>query len=386
VHFDFTPEQQELIALARRIAREKIAPRAAEVDETGRYPEDYFEAFKAAGLLGVGIPEQYGGAGMGTIGLCLAVEQVAQYDCAAGLMLLLTKLPLMPIMLGGTEAQRHHYAGGIAAGTLRGSFCLSEPDAGSDAAGIRTRAVRKGDKYVISGTKNWISGAGQADFFTVATKTDPEAGHRGISVFVVDRHAPGVTVGKKERKMGVKGVPVHQVIFEEVEVPATAMLGAENQGFKIIMGTLNSVRPVVAARGLGLAEGAMMYAIDYARQRKTFGKPVMEHQGIQWMLAELAARLEGARLLTYRAALEVDRGRIGKEDAWKLSMAKLSATDLAVQAATDCLQILGAAGYMQDYPMERHYRDAKQLQIVEGTSQVQKNIIGRALLEGDLYW
>jgi alkylation response protein AidB-like acyl-CoA dehydrogenase len=384
--FELSPEHAELVHLARRIAREKVAPRAAEIDQTGEYPEDIFRAFRDAGLLGVGVPEEYGGAGLGTLGLCLAVEQVAQYCCASGLILLLTKLPLMPIMLGGSEEQKQKYARGIAEGSLRGAFCLSEPDAGSDAANIRTRAVRKGDKYVISGTKCWISGAGQADFFTVAAKTDPEAGHRGVSVFVVDRNTPGLTVGKKERKMGVRGVPVHQVIFDEVEVDASALLGRENEGFKIIMGTLNSVRPVVAARGIGLAEGAMMYALEYARQRKTFGKPIIEHQGLQWMLAELAARLEGARLLTYRAALEVDKGRFGKADAWKLSVAKLTATDLAVQAATDCLQVLGAAGYMQDYPMERHYRDAKQLQIVEGTSQIQKNIIGRALIDGDLAW
>jgi alkylation response protein AidB-like acyl-CoA dehydrogenase len=386
VNFELTAEQQELVAMTRRLAREQIAPRAAAIDEEGKYPEDIFRVFKEAGLLGVGVPEAYGGAGMGTLGLCLAVEQVAQYCCASGLMLLLTKLPLMPILLGGSEEQKQHYASGIASGTLRGAFCLSEPDAGSDAANIRTRAVHQGDRWVISGTKNWISGAGQADFFTVAAQTEPGSGARGIMMFVVDKGTPGLTVGKKERKMGVKGVPVHQVIFDEVSVPDSAMLGQPGQGFKIVMGTLNAVRPVVAARGLGLAEGAMTYAIEYGRQRQTFGKPILEHQGLQWMLADLAVRLEGARLLTYRAALEVDGGHLRKGDAWKLSMAKLSATDLAVQAATDCLQVLGAAGYMQDYPMERHYRDAKQLQIVEGTSQIHKNIIGRALLEGDLHW
>ncbi|HYF94334.1 MAG TPA: acyl-CoA dehydrogenase family protein [Symbiobacteriaceae bacterium] len=387
MNFDLTPEQQELVALVRRLAREKVAPRAAAIDEEAAYPEDLFQVFTEAGLLGIAIPEEYGGAGMGTLGLCLAVEQVAQYCCASGLMLLLSKLPLMPVMLGGTEEQKRKYAGGIAAGTLRGAFCLSEPDAGSDASAIRTRAVRQGDRWVISGTKNWISGAGQADFFTVAAQTEPGAGARGIVMFVVEKGTPGLTVGKKERKMGVRGVPVHQVMLEDVEVPESAMLGTPGgQGFKVVMGTLNSVRPVVAARGLGLAEGAITYAAEYGRRRRTFGKPILEHQGLQWMLADLAVQLEGARLLTYRAALAVDRGHIGKTDAWKLSVAKLSATDLAVQAATDCLQILGAAGYMQDYPMERHYRDAKQLQIVEGTSQIQKNIIGRAILEGDLHW
>jgi alkylation response protein AidB-like acyl-CoA dehydrogenase len=387
MHFDLTPELQELVGLARRIAREEIAPRAAAIDEAGTYPEEIFQAFRKAGLLGVAVPEAYGGAGLGTLGLCLAVEQVAQHCCASGLMLLLTKLPLMPILLGGSEAQKEKYARGIAEGTLRGAFCLSEPDAGSDAAAIATRAERRGDKWVITGTKNWISGAGQADFFTVAAQTEPGTGAKGIVMFVVERSTPGLTVGKKERKMGVKGVPVHQVIFDEVEVEESAMLGAPGgAGFKVVMSTLNSVRPVVAARGLGLAEGAITYAVAYGRQRKTFGKPIVEHQGLQWMLADLAVRLEGARLLTYRAALEVDRGRIGKSDAWKLSVAKLSATELAVQAASDCLQMLGAAGYMQDYPLERHYRDAKQLTIVEGTSQIQKNLIGRAIVEGDLHW
>jgi len=384
--FMLTQEQQELVAMARRVAREQVAPRAAAIDEAGEYPDDLMAVFRDLGLLGTAVPEAYGGSGMGTLGLCLAVEQLAQYCCASGLILLLTRLPLVPVLLGGTEEQKQHYARGIATGTLRGAFCLSEPDAGSDVAAIATRAERRGDRYVISGTKNWISGAGRANFFTVAAKTSPEAGAKGMSVFVVDRGTPGLTVAHKERKLGVRGVPVHQVLFDEVQVPAANLLGQENQGFGLVMQTLNAVRPVVAARGLGLAEGAMTYAVEYARQRHTFGKPIIEHQGLQWMLADLAVRLEGARLLTYRAAMEVDQGRLGKADAWKLSMAKLSASDLAVQAAADCLQILGAAGYMQDYPLERHYRDAKQLQIVEGTSQIHRNIIGRAIMEGDIRW
>jgi alkylation response protein AidB-like acyl-CoA dehydrogenase len=384
--FRWSQDEQALIDLARQIARAEVAPRAAAIDEEGTYPDDLFQILARTGLLGVGIPEAYGGSGMGTMGLCLAVEQVAQSCCATGLVLLLTKLPLMPIMLGGTEAQRLEYAGGIATGRRRGGFCLSEPGAGSDVANIQTKAVKKGDRWLISGTKSWISGAGMADFFTVAAKTDPSRGAKGISVFVVDRGAPGLSVGKKERKMGVKGVPVHQVHFDEVEVGPENLLGQENEGFKLVMATLNAVRPVVAARGLGLTEGAIREAVAYGRERQTFGKPILEHQGLQWMVADLAVRLESARLLTYRAAKAVDEGQTGKGDAWRLSMAKLSATELAVQAATDCLQILGAAGYMQDYPLERFYRDAKQLTIVEGTSQIHKNIIGRAILDGDVSW
>ncbi|MFZ5827788.1 MAG: acyl-CoA dehydrogenase family protein [Bacillota bacterium] len=384
--FYHSSEQQALVALARQVARERVAPRAAEIDRTEEFPHDLFQVFKETGLLGVAIPEEYGGAGLGTTGLVLAVEEVAKYCCSSGLMLLLTRLPLGPIMFGGSEEQKRAYASAVAAGERRGAFCLSEPDAGSDAANIKTRAVRKGDKYVINGTKNWISGAGVADFFTVAVKTDAAAGHKGMSVFVVDKNTPGLTIGRKEKKMGVRGVPVNQVIFEDCEVPAANMLGAENKGFSVIMSTLNSVRPVVAARGLGLAEGALMYAMEYARERTTMGKPIIEHQGLQWMMAELATRIEASRLLTYRAAQMVDDGKSGKETAHVLSMAKWFATETAQQAATDAVQFLGANGYMEDYPLERFYRDVKQLTIVEGTTQIQKGIIGRALLDGHLYW
>nr|PZN36707.1 MAG: acyl-CoA dehydrogenase [Bacillota bacterium] len=385
--FRLSPEHQAVVDLARQVTREVIAPRADEVDRTGEYPEDYFQAFRETGLLGVAIPEEYGGAGLGCLGLVLAVEEVAKACCSAGLILLLTRLSTMAILLAGTEEQKKKYLGGTATGALRGAFCLSEPDAGSDTQAIRTRAVRKGDKYVITGTKSWISGAGVADFFVVAAKTNWEVpGARGYSVFVVDRDTPGLTVGKKEQKMGVRGVPVHQVIFEEVEVPVSARIGEENQGFKIIMQNLNAVRPVVAARGVGLAEGALMYWLQYARQRHTFGKPIIEHQGLQWMAADLATEIEAARLLTYRAALLVDEGKTGKEVAHYLSMAKYKATEVAVKAANDCLQMMGAVGYMEDYPMARFVRDARQLTIVEGTSQIQKNIIGRALADGLLSW
>lgn len=387
VEFTFAPEYQELIRLARQVAEKSIAPRAAQVDADGVYPADYFKLFQETGLLGVAIPEQYGGSGLGSLGLVLAVEEVAKYCCSAGLMLLLTRLSTMAVSLAGTEEQKREYLEGTATGRRRGAFCLSEPDAGSDTQKIRTRAVRHGDRYVINGTKNWISGAGQADFFIVATKTDPTAqGSRGYSVFVVDQGTPGLTVGKKEHKMGVRGLPVHQVIFEDVAVPASCLLGAENEGFKLIMNNLNAVRPVVAARGLGLAEGALMYWLGYARQREAFGKALIEHQGLQWMAADIAAEIEGARLLTYRAAKLVDQGQTGKEAAPLLSMAKLKATELAVKASNDLLQMMGAVGYMEEYPMARYVRDARQLTIVEGTSQIQKNIIARALAEGTLRW
>lgn len=384
--FNFTPEQRALVDLVREIAREKVAPRSAEIDRTAEYPYDLFAAFRDAGLLGIGIPEEYGGSGLGTTGLVLAVEEMAKVDCSAGLMLLLTRLPLGPILFAGTEEQKRRYASAVASGAMRGSFCLSEPDAGSDAAGIRTRAVKKGDAYVLNGTKCWISGAEVADFFTVAVKTDPSAGARGVSVFVVERDTPGLKIGPKEKKMGVRGVPVNQVIFEDCAVPAKNLLGEENRGFPVIMRTLNSVRPVVAARGLGLAQGALQYAVEYARTRTAFGRPIIDNQGLRWMMAELATKIEAARLLTYRAARLVDEGKVGKETAHLLSMAKWFATEVAQQAATDAIQFLGAPGYMEDYPLERFYRDVKQLTIVEGTTQIQKEIIGRALAEGTLGW
>lgn len=386
MNFHLNEEQDAIVQLARRIAQEQVAPRAALMDETGEYPAELHAIFRDAGLLALGVPEEYGGAGQGCMGVVLAVEEVAKYCCASGLALLLTRLPLMAILLAGTEEQKRYYAGGIARGELRGAFCLSEPDAGSDVAAIRTRAVKRGDRYIINGTKSWISGSTLADFYTVAAVTDPRAGRGGFTVFVVPRQTPGVSLGAHEKKMGVKGLPVSQVIFEEAEVPAANIIGAENQGFKLIMHNLNAVRPVVAARGIGLAEGALMYAREYTRTRHTFGKPVIAHQGIQWMMADLATQIEAARLLTYRAALMVDAGRTGKEAAPFLSMAKYCATELAVRAANDCLQMLGANGYMADYPLERFYRDAKQLTIVEGTSQIQKGIIGGAVADGTVTW
>lgn len=383
MQFALSPEQKDLVQLVREIAREQVAPLAAQIDEQEEIPASLFRTLQEAGLFGLAVPEEYGGAGMGTTGLVLAVEEVARHCCATGLLLLLTRLSTAAIMYAGTEAQKQKYGRGVAEGSLRGAFCLSEPDAGSDSGAIATRGLRKGDTYLLTGTKAWISGAGLADFFTVAVKTDPAAGHRGMSVFVVDKGAPGLTVSKKEKKMGVKGLPVNQVIFEECEVPAANMLGPEHQGFKLIMKNLNSVRPVVAARGVGLAAGALAYWADFARSRTTFGRPIIEHQGLQWMMAELAMEIDAARLLTYRAAQLVDAGKAGKETAHILSMAKLKATEVAVRTANDCLQMMGAVGYMEDYPMARYVRDARQLTIVEGTSQIQKGIIARSIIDGD---
>ncbi|HEV7128146.1 MAG TPA: acyl-CoA dehydrogenase family protein [Ktedonobacterales bacterium] len=379
--FALSEEQQLIRDTARRIAREVIAPRAAELDETGIYPEDIYQTFKETGLLGLWFPEEYGGSGAGTFGLGLAVEEIAKVDNACSLMLLLTKLSTSAILYGGTEAQKQEYCHKTATGERRGAFGLTEPGAGSDSANIQTRAERHGDEYILNGTKHWISGASVADFFLVATKTDPKAGSRGFSAFIVEKDTPGFRVGKHDRKMGVHGVPTCELIFEDARVPAKQLLGRENDGFKLIMWNLNSVRPIVAARGLGTAEGAIQYAVDYARQRHTFGKPIIEHQAIQMMIADVAMHIEAARLLTYQACMLVDEGKAGVEHAHWLSMAKAFATETAVEAADKAVQIMGGLGYMQESATERFYRDARQLTIVEGTSQVQRLIIARAVAQ-----
>lgn len=384
--FKLSDELSMMRDTARRLAREKIAPRAAAIDETGEYPEDVFHAFKETGLLGVAYPEEYGGSSLGTLGLCMAVEEAAKYCCASGLMLLLTKLGGSAIFLEGTEEQKKNYIGDICSGTRRGCFCLTEPGAGSDVANIQTRAERRGGDYILNGTKCFISGAPVADFYIVATKTDPPAKTNGVSVFVVDKGTPGIRIGKIENKMGVRGVPVSEVIMEDCQVPAGQMIGQENRGFKLVMHSLNSVRPVVAARGLGLAQGALQYAVEYTRQRQAFGQKLIDFQGLRWMMADVATEIEASRWLTYRAAMLVDGGQVGREVAHFFSMAKAFATETAVRAAHQSLQFLGGYGYMKDYPLERYYRDARQLMIVEGTSQIQREIISRAIAEDLLRW
>lgn len=385
--FDLPPELAELQATVRKLAQERVAPRAREIDLSEEYPQDLFDLFVDAGLTGLCIPEEHGGSGAGILGLALAIEEVAKYSNAAALMLLLTRLPTGSLLIAGSEEQKQRYLPGIADGTQRAAFGLSEPQAGSDVMGMRTRAVRDGDDWVLTGTKCWMSGVVQADWYCVFAKTGPpdSRAHDSISVFVVDRDTPGVSVGRTDHKMGVKGVDTGELILDEVRVPAGNVVG-EIGGFRICMLGLNAMRPIVAARGIGLAEGALMYAVEYAQQRAAFTKTIADFQGIQWKIAELATEIEAARLLTYRAAWMADRGLYGKEWVPYLSMCKYYATELAVKVSNHALQMLGAAGYMQDHPMELYYRDAKQLTIVEGTSQVQLGLIARGVLDHDLWW
>jgi hypothetical protein len=387
VRFDLEPELAELQATVRKLAQERIAPRAREIDATETYPQDLFDLFVDAGLTGLCIPEELGGAGAGIVGLTLAIEEVAKYSQAAALMLLLTRLPTGPVMIAGSEEQQRRYVAPIASGEARAAFGLSEPQAGSDVMGMRTRAVRDGHDWVLSGTKCWMSGVDQADWYCVFAKTGPveSRAHDSVSAFVVERSWPGVSVGRLDKKMGVKGVDTGELLLDEVRVPAENVVG-EIGGFRLAMLGLNSMRPIVAARGIGLAEGALMYAVEYVQGREAFGKTIADFQGIQWKIAELASEIEAARLLTYRAAWMADRGEYTKEWVPYLSMAKYYATELAVKASSEALQMLGAAGYMQDHPLELLYRDAKQLTIVEGTTQVQLGLIGRGVLDHDLWW
>jgi alkylation response protein AidB-like acyl-CoA dehydrogenase len=387
VDFDLPAEMAELQATVRKLSQERVAPRAREIDRSQEYPQDLFELFRDTGLLGLVIPEEYGGSGAGILGLTIAIEEVSKYSNTAALMLLLTRLPTGPVLIAGTEEQKHSYVGAVATGAMRAGFGLSEPQAGSDVVGMRTKAVADGDDWVLTGTKCWMSGVVQADWYCVFAKTGPadSRAHDSISCFIVERSWPGVSVGRTDHKMGVKGVDTGELVLDGARVPAKNVVG-EVGGFRLAMLGLNSMRPVVAARGLGLAEGALMYAVEYVKQRAAFGKTIADMQGVQWKIAELATQIEAARLLTYRSAWMADRGQYTKEFVPYLSMAKYYASEVAVRVAGEALQMLGAAGYMEDHPTEMWYRDAKQLTIVEGTSQIQLGLIAKGVLDHDLWW
>jgi alkylation response protein AidB-like acyl-CoA dehydrogenase len=386
--FALSDELRALQTNVRKLAQEKIRPRAREIDTTSQYPQDIFDEFKKADLLGLCIPSEYGGSGAGILGLTLAIEEVTKYSNVLGLMLLLTRLPTGPIMIAGTEEQKQRFLPGIANGSTRAAFCLSEPGAGSDVAGMQSRAVTDPSEpggYLLSGTKCWISGGMQADWFVVFAKLGDPASrlHSDIGAFIVDANASGVTRPRVDKKMGVKGIDTTEIHFDRVRVPARDVIGGS---FGLIMQSLNAMRPVVAARGIGLAEGALMYATEYVKNRPAFGKTIAEFQGIQWEIAKCATDIEAARLLTYRGACLADEGKFSKEYVPMLSMCKYFATEVAVKASGLAVQFLGAAGYMEDHPTEQYYRDARQLTIVEGTSQVQLGLIAKGVLGHDLWW
>ena len=388
--FDLSDELSELQQSVRRLAQDKVKPRARAIDKEGTYPQDLFELFRDAGLLGLCIPTEFGGSGAGILGLAIAIEEVAKYSNTAALMLLLTRLPTGPVMIAGTEEQKQRYLPGICDGTLKAAFGLSEPQAGSDVMGMRTKGSPDPDHsggWILNGTKCWMSGVREADWYTVFAKTSDPASraHDSITAFIVERAWDGVDVGRTDHKMGVRGVDTGELLLTDVHVPAENVIG-EVGGFRLAMLGLNAMRPIVAARGIGLAEGALMYATEYVKQREAFGGTIADLQGIQWEIAKVAVDIEAARLLTYRSAWLADQGKFTKEYVPFLSMAKYFATELAVRASGLAVQLLGAAGYMEDHPTELWYRDARQLTIVEGTSQVQLGLIARGVLAHDLWW
>jgi len=384
--YKLTEEQELLKQTVRRLAETRVAPRAAEIDESDEYPWDLKELFADQGLMGAGVPEEYGGTGAGLLSVCLITEEIARVSGSAALIVAAQELGLMPILVGASEEQKKKYLPDLASGDKISAFALTEPDAGSDAGSMKTTARREGDKYIINGTKCFITNGGVADIYTVFAKTSPEAGIRGISCFIVEKDTPGFIIGKKEHKMGIRGSQTTQLIFEDCAVPAENLMGKEGSGFKYAMMTLDRTRPVVGAQGLGIAQGAFDYALNYAKERVQFGKPIITFQGLQWMLADMRIRIESARQLLYKAASLIEEAESGGVSMNEVSlfsaMSKTCASDTAMYVTTEALQILGGYGYMKEYPMERMMRDAKITQIYEGTNQVQRVVISRCLMEG----
>jgi butyryl-CoA dehydrogenase len=376
--FYLTDEQRMIRDLARKVAREKVAPHAAYVDETETYPETSIQALIDAGLYGIWVPEEHGGTAMGCLALSLASEEVA-YACAAtGTQYLDQALGGLPILLGGTDAQKTKYLPRLATGELLSAYSLSEPEAGSDAAGLRTTAVRKGDHYVLNGSKQWCTNGDHAGVICVFATVDPTKRARGITAFLVEAGTPGFTVGKKEKKMGIRGSPTVALHFTDCAIPVEQRLGAEGAGFTLAMRTLDITRPATGALALGIAQAALDAAVGYARERKQFGQRIGDFQGIQFMLADMAMQVHAARLMIHHAARQVDGGFTG--NTYEASMAKCWAADAAMKVATDAVQVFGGYGYTREFPVERFMRDAKIMQIYEGTNQIQRIVIARQLL------
>jgi alkylation response protein AidB-like acyl-CoA dehydrogenase len=371
-------DEQMLIEAIQEIAREQVAPRAAEIDHTSQFPWDMKELLAQQDILAMLFPDEYGGIGSSELAVVMAIEELARYCATTSLILAVQQLGSLPIMLVGNEQQKRKYLPPLASGEWLVAFGLTEAGSGSDAAAMQTFAVRKSDKYILNGSKRFITNGGLAQVNSIFAITDPKVGTRGISAFIVEKDFPGFSVGRIEEKMGIKGSQTAELIFTDCEVPAENLLGREGDGFKFAMMTLDRTRPGVAAQAVGISQGALDLALSYAMQRIQFKKPIADNQGIQFMLADMATRVEAARLLVYNAAEMIDRGEpnFGKYSA----MAKLYASDIAMEVTGDAVQILGGYGYMKEYPAERMMRDAKITQIYEGTNQIQRLIIARALL------
>jgi len=378
--FSLSADHLAIRTAVRALAEAKIAPFAAEVDEEARYPREAAEALRAADFHAPHVPEQYGGAGADALATVLVIEEVARVCVSSSLIPAVNKLGSFPVMLSGSDELKHRYLPRLAAGEGDFSYALSEPGAGSDAGGMTTRAVRDGGDYVLNGVKRWITNAGESQFYTVMAVTDPDKRTKGISAFVVEKSDVGVSFGPPERKLGIKGSPTREVYLDQVRIPASRMIGDEGTGFATAMRTLDHTRVTIAAQAVGVAQGALDYALGYVQEREQFGRSLAEFQGLQFMIADMGMKIEAARQLTYAAAGRSER------DADDLTFfgaaAKSFASDTAMQVTTDAVQLLGGYGYTRDYPVERMMRDAKITQIYEGTNQVQRIVMARQLLAG----
>ena len=376
--FWLSDDERQTRDLARALAREQVAPRAAEVDEAEAYPAESLRQLAQAGLMGLYVPEAYGGAGLGALAFCLAVEEIA-WACASTAVIYLVQYAAgYPIVSHGTEAQKRRYLPRLAAGEITAALSISEPGAGSDAASMTTTAVRKGDRYLLNGTKMWVTNGSQAGVITLFATVDRGRGHKGVTAFLVEPTFPGFALGKLERKMGIRGSPTVALHLSDCEVPVDNRLGEEGQGFRVALGALDRSRPAVGAQAVGIAQAALDAATGYAKERRQFDRPIAEFQGIQFMLADMAMLVHASRLLVHHAAALVDRGITGT--GLEASMAKCFAADAAMKVATDAVQVFGGYGYTREYPVERFMRDAKITQIYEGTNQIQRVVIARDLL------
>ncbi len=380
--YQLAEEHEELRAAVRALAEKEIAPYAAEVDENERYPIEAYNALVKSGFNAVHIGEEYDGQGADAVGACIVIEEVARVDASASLIPAVNKLGTQPIILSASEELKKLVLPSIASGEASASYALSEREAGSDTASMRARARLDGDHWVLNGTKCWITNAGESSWYTVMAVTDPEAEKKanGISAFVVHKDDPGFSVGPKEKKLGIKGSPTREIYFENCTIPADRIIGEPGTGLKTALRTLDHTRPTIGAQALGIAQGALDAAVAYVKDRKQFGKAIAEFQGVQFMLADMGTKIEAARHLVYASAAASERG--DKRAGFMASAAKAYASDIAMEVTTDAVQLFGGAGYTRDFPVERMMRDAKITQIYEGTNQIQKLVMARALLKG----
>ncbi len=378
--FVLSEEHQAIREAARAVAEDKVAPYAAEVDAEARFPTEAAAALLASDFHAPHVPEEYGGAGADALATVLVIEEIARVCVSSSLIPAVNKLGSLPIMIGGGEQIKKNYLSKLASGEGGFSYCLSEPDAGSDAANQKTKAVRDGDDWVLNGVKRWISNAGVSEYYTVLAQTDPEKRTKGITAFVVEKDDEGVSFGAPEKKLGIKGSPTREVYLDDVRIPGDRIIGEVGEGFSIAMKTLDHTRVTIAAQAVGVAQGALDYALGYIQERQQFGHPISDFQGLQFMVADMGMKIEAARQLTYAAAGRSERG--DSDLTFFGAAAKAFASDTAMQVTTDAVQLLGGYGFTSDYPLERMMRDAKITQIYEGTNQVQRVVMAKQLLNG----